>query len=59
MSDQLYNNYSILFVDDEEKTRKYFARLFGEKFDVLLAEDGVDHRTYQGSQVLALAPLGT
>ena len=47
MSDQIYNSYSILFVDDEEKTRKYFARLFGEKFNILLAEDGVS-----GLQVL-------
>ncbi|MFK7911430.1 MAG: response regulator [Akkermansiaceae bacterium] len=41
MSDQNYNNHSVLFVDDEDKTRKYFSRLFGEKFDVLMAEDGV------------------
>ena len=41
MSEQKYNDYSVLFVDDEDKTRKYFSRLFGEKFDILLAEDGV------------------
>ncbi len=41
MSDQIYNNHSVLFVDDEEKTRKYFSRLFGERFKVLVAEDGV------------------
>jgi FixJ family two-component response regulator len=31
----------ILFVDDEEKTRKYFARLFKKEFTILTAEDGV------------------
>ena len=36
-----YNEHTILFVDDEEKTRKYFSRLFGEKFKILLAVDGV------------------
>lgn len=41
MSEPIYNTHSILFVDDEEKTRKYFSRLFGEKFDILVAEDGV------------------
>jgi len=41
MSETLYNEHVILFVDDEAKTRKYFARLFGEKFKVLLAEDGL------------------
>ncbi len=35
-----YNDHVVLFVDDEEKTRKYFSRLFGEKFNILLAEDG-------------------
>ena len=32
----------ILFVDDEQKTRKYFAKLFGKAFRVVLAEDGVE-----------------
>lgn len=32
----------ILFVDDEQKTRKYFAKLFGKTFRVVLAEDGVE-----------------
>ena len=27
-----YQRYAILFVDDEANTRKYFRRLFGEKF---------------------------
>ncbi|MBT8044538.1 MAG: response regulator [Verrucomicrobiae bacterium] len=35
-----YNDHVVLFVDDEEKTRKYFSRLFGDKFKILLAEDG-------------------
>lgn len=37
-----YQRYAILFVDDEEKTRKYFKRLFGEKFRILEACDGVE-----------------
>jgi CheY-like chemotaxis protein len=36
-----YQRYAILFVDDEANTRKYFRRLFGEKFRILEAEDGV------------------
>jgi two-component system response regulator PhcR len=30
---------TVLYVDDEEQARKYFARLFGDEFTVLLAED--------------------
>ena len=37
-----YQKHRVLFVDDEEKTRKYFKRLFGETFDILLASDGVE-----------------
>jgi CheY-like chemotaxis protein len=36
-----YQQYAILFVDDEVNTRKYFRRLFREKFRILEAEDGV------------------
>lgn len=36
-----YQRYAILFVDDESNTRKYFRRLFGEKFRILEAEDGL------------------
>jgi two-component system probable response regulator PhcQ len=36
-----YQRYAILFVDDEANTRKYFRRLFGEKFRIIEAEDGV------------------
>jgi len=39
--DTSYNDNTILFVDDEEKTRKYFSRLFDEKFKILLASDGL------------------
>lgn len=42
MSDTNHNEHLVLFVDDEEKTRKYFARLFGGKFKILLAKDGVE-----------------
>ncbi|MDB6079587.1 MAG: response regulator [Akkermansiaceae bacterium] len=37
-----YQKYAILFVDDEEKTRKYFRRLYGETFRILEAGDGVE-----------------
>lgn len=37
-----YQRYAILFVDDEATTRKYFRRLFGEKFRIFEAEDGVE-----------------
>jgi two-component system probable response regulator PhcQ len=37
-----YQSYAILFVDDEANTRKYFRRLFGQKFRILEAEDGVE-----------------
>jgi len=36
-----YQRYAVLFVDDEPNTRKYFRRLFGEKFRIIEAEDGV------------------
>ena len=39
--DTSYNVNTILFVDDEEKTRKYFSRLFDGKFKILLASDGL------------------
>ncbi|MGJ8725142.1 MAG: response regulator [Roseibacillus sp.] len=35
-------NYYVLFVDDEEKTRKAFNRLFGDEFKILLAGDGAE-----------------
>ena len=37
-----YQRYAILFVDDEANTRKYFKRLFGDKFRILEAEDGIE-----------------
>lgn len=37
-----YQRYAILFVDDEANTRKYFRRLFSDKFRILEAEDGVE-----------------
>ncbi len=37
-----YQRYAILFVDDEEKTRKYFRRLFSGTFRILEASDGVE-----------------
>ena len=35
-------SYYILFVDDEEKTRKAFSRLFQDEFKILLAGDGAE-----------------
>jgi two-component system probable response regulator PhcQ len=37
-----YKRHAILFVDDEANSRKYFQRLFGGKFRILEAEDGVE-----------------
>ena len=37
-----YQKHLILFVDDEDKTRKYFKRLFGKTFRIVLACDGVE-----------------
>lgn len=42
IDDYDYQRYAILFVDDEANTRKYFRRLFAEKFRILEAEDGVE-----------------
>ena len=36
-----YRQHLVLFVDDEQRTRKYFAKLFGKTFRIVLAEDGV------------------
>ena len=36
-----YRQHLVLFVDDEQRTRKYFAKLFGKAFRIVLAEDGV------------------
>jgi FixJ family two-component response regulator len=32
----------VLFVDDEDKTRKYFKRLFGDTFRIIIASDGIE-----------------
>ena len=45
IDDYDYQRYAILFVDDESNTRKYFRRLYGEKFRILEAEDGVEALT--------------
>lgn len=37
-----YQRHAILFVDDEANSRKYFQRLFGRKFRILEAADGVE-----------------
>lgn len=40
-----YQKFAILFVDDEANARKYFRRLFGEKFRILEAGDGAEALT--------------
>jgi FixJ family two-component response regulator len=42
MSENTIKDHLVLFVDDEEKTRKYFARLFGHTFNIIVAKDGVE-----------------
>jgi len=42
MSENRIKENLVLFVDDEEKTRKYFARLFGLTFNIIVAKDGVE-----------------
>ena len=37
-----YQRYAILFVDDEDKIRKYFRRLYGDIFRIYEASDGVE-----------------
>ena len=37
-----YQKHLVLFVDDEDKTRKYFTRLFGQTFKIITACDGVE-----------------
>ncbi len=39
--DNSNQEHVVLFVDDEEKTRKYFNRLFGDKFRIMVAVDGM------------------
>lgn len=34
----------ILFVDDEEKSRKYFQRIFGREYNILIASQGDEAR---------------
>lgn len=36
------SKYFVLFVDDEEKTRKAFSRLFADEFKILTAGDGAE-----------------
>jgi two-component system, probable response regulator PhcQ len=37
-----YQNCAILYVDDEEKSLKYFTRAFGDKFKILSAANAAD-----------------
>jgi two-component system, sensor histidine kinase and response regulator len=38
----MYSNISILFVDDEEKSRKYFSIIFGKTREIMVACDGLE-----------------
>ncbi|MEM6822655.1 MAG: response regulator [Verrucomicrobiota bacterium] len=40
-----YKRYKVLFVDDEDLTRKYFERNFRDSFDILTAAGGEEART--------------
>ena len=37
-----YKKYAILYVDDEEKSLKYFARAFGDQFRILTAPNAIE-----------------
>ena len=37
-----YKKFAILYVDDEEKSLKYFARAFGDDFRVFTANNAQD-----------------
>lgn len=37
-----YQKCTILYIDDEEKSLKYFARAFGDKFNILSAANAAD-----------------
>ncbi|MFO1487412.1 MAG: hybrid sensor histidine kinase/response regulator [Verrucomicrobiota bacterium] len=37
-----YKRFAVLYVDDEEKSLKYFARAFGEHFQILTATNAAD-----------------
>ena len=37
-----YKRYAILYVDDEEKSLKYFTRAFGDHFRILTATNARD-----------------
>jgi two-component system probable response regulator PhcQ len=37
-----YEKCTILYIDDEEKSLKYFARAFGDKFNILSAANAAD-----------------
>ena len=54
-----YQKYLVLFVDDEEKTRKYFKRLFGDAFNILLAADGVEALTVLKENLAQVALIVT
>lgn len=38
----IYQQYTVLFVDDELQAQKYFLKIFGKTFKVLVASDGVE-----------------
>src|SRR5690606_9956442 len=50
---------TILFVDDESRTRKYFERAFGEDFNILTAADATEAMRILESQGDRIAVLLT
>ena len=39
-----YKRFAILYVDDEEKSLKYFAKAFGDTFRIFTAQNAADGR---------------
>jgi len=37
-----YKRFAILYVDDEEKSLKYFAKAFGDTFRIFTAQNAAD-----------------
>ena len=42
MSDYDYKKFAVLYVDDEEKSLKYFTRAFEDDFKIFTASNAVD-----------------
>jgi response regulator RpfG family c-di-GMP phosphodiesterase len=55
-----YQKCTILYVDDEEKSLKYFTRAFGDKFKILSAANASDgYRLLEQHSFFSCARRGT